>query len=128
MQDTNATDAVRESDPGGLNDSGKHRHQTTLPEPDTLTQFQFHLLGILADGPQYGLGIKGDLEDYYGKETNHGRLYPNLDTLVDKGFVEKSELDKRTNQYEITDQGRAFLEREYSRLRSQLRAGQEVQG
>jgi DNA-binding PadR family transcriptional regulator len=36
---------------------------------------------------------------------NHGRLYPNLDDLVEMGLVEKSELDKRTNQYALTDEG-----------------------
>jgi Transcriptional regulator PadR-like family. len=32
-------------------------------------------------------------------------LYPNLDDLVSEGLVEKSELDKRTNLYELTDDG-----------------------
>ncbi|ELZ20434.1 PadR family transcriptional regulator [Natrinema limicola JCM 13563] len=35
----------------------------------------------------YGLAIKRELEDYYGTEVNHGRLYPNLDELVDLGLV-----------------------------------------
>ena len=53
----------------------------------------------------YGLAIKRELEAYYGSEVNHGRLYPNLDDLVEDGLVEKSELDKRTNQYELTEAG-----------------------
>jgi len=53
----------------------------------------------------YGLAIKRQLEEYYGTEVNHGRLYPNLDSLVDMDLVEKSELDKRTNQYELTEDG-----------------------
>jgi transcriptional regulator, PadR family len=32
-------------------------------------------------------------------------LYPNLDELVSEGLVEKSELDKRTNLYELTTEG-----------------------
>ncbi|USZ72531.1 PadR family transcriptional regulator [Natronosalvus halobius] len=70
-----------------------------------LTAFQRNILVILAKEPMYGLAIKRELEDYYGTEVNHGRLYPNLDELVDLGLVEKSELDKRTNQYELTDDG-----------------------
>ena len=70
-----------------------------------LTAFQQNILTILAEEPMYGLAIKRELEEYYGSEVNHGRLYPNLDDLVDLGLVEKSELDKRTNQYELTDQG-----------------------
>ncbi|MFW5919941.1 MAG: PadR family transcriptional regulator [Halanaeroarchaeum sp.] len=70
-----------------------------------LTAFQKNILVILAEEPMYGLAIKRELEDYYGSEVNHGRLYPNLDDLVEMGLVEKSELDKRTNQYELTDGG-----------------------
>ncbi|GAA0547066.1 PadR family transcriptional regulator [Halorubrum ejinorense] len=70
-----------------------------------LTAFQQNILSILAEEPMYGLAIKRELEAYYGSEVNHGRLYPNLDDLVELGLVEKSELDKRTNQYELTDAG-----------------------
>ena len=70
-----------------------------------LTAFQNNILVILATEPMYGLAIKRELEAYYGTEVNHGRLYPNLDELVELGLVEKSELDKRTNQYELTDDG-----------------------
>lgn len=58
----------------------------------------------------HGLAIKDELEDYYQKEIHHGRLYPNLDTLVDKGLVEKSEKDQRTNVYSITRRGTRELE------------------
>jgi DNA-binding PadR family transcriptional regulator len=70
-----------------------------------LTAFQQNILVILSEEAMYGLAIKRELEDYYGTEVNHGRLYPNLDDLVEMGLVEKSELDKRTNQYELTDEG-----------------------
>src|SRR6056297_1796612 len=70
-----------------------------------LTAFQQNILVILAEEPRYGLAIKRELESYYDAEVNHGRLYPNLDDLVEMGLVEKSELDKRTNQYSLTDQG-----------------------
>jgi len=70
-----------------------------------LTAFQQNILTILSEEPMYGLAIKRELESYYGSEVNHGRLYPNLDNLVEAGLVEKSELDKRTNQYELTADG-----------------------
>lgn len=70
-----------------------------------LTAFQHNILVILAEEPMYGLAIKRELESYYGTEVNHGRLYPNLDDLVERDLVAKSELDKRTNQYELTDDG-----------------------
>ena len=71
-----------------------------------LTAFQQNILVILAEEPRYGLAIKRELETYYDDEVNHGRLYPNLDDLVELGLVEKSELDKRTNQYGLTEEGK----------------------
>ncbi len=79
-----------------------------------LTGFQRDLLYVISghDKP-HGLAIKEEVEAYYEKEIHHGRLYPNLDTLVDKGFVEKGELDRRTNYYDLSEKGRrAFEERE----------------
>jgi DNA-binding PadR family transcriptional regulator len=70
-----------------------------------LIAFQQNILIVLSEEPMYGLAIKRQLEDYYESEVNHGRLYPNLDDLVEAGLVEKSELDKRTNQYALTDDG-----------------------
>ena len=70
-----------------------------------LSAFQENILTILAEEARYGLAIKRELENYYESEVNHGRLYPNLDDLVDMGLVEKSELDKRTNQYALTEDG-----------------------
>ncbi len=74
-----------------------------------LTLFQVNILTILAEKERYGLAIKRALEEYCGEEVNHGRLYPNLDDLVDLDLVEKSELDKRTNQYALTDAGRELV-------------------
>lgn len=74
-----------------------------------LTVFQHNILAILAEEPRYGLAIKRELESYYGSEVNHGRLYPNLDDLVNEGLVDKSELDKRTNQYGLTEKGRQAI-------------------
>lgn len=73
--------------------------------PRDLTAFQRNILIILSDESQYGLAIKRELEEYYNAEVNHGRLYPNLDNLVAMGLVAKTALDKRTNQYELTDEG-----------------------
>jgi Predicted transcriptional regulators len=70
-----------------------------------LSAFQQNILTILAEEARYGLAIKRELESYYESEVNHGRLYPNLDDLVEMGLVEKSELDKRTNEYALTQDG-----------------------
>ena len=76
-----------------------------------LTGFQRDLLFVIdgLDRP-HGLAIKGELEDYYEKEIHHGRLYPNLDTVVEKGLVEKGKQDQRTNYYTITTRGERVLQ------------------
>jgi DNA-binding PadR family transcriptional regulator len=76
-----------------------------------LTGFQRDLLYVIAglDEP-HGLAIKEKLENYYEKEIHHGRLYPNLDTLVEKGLVEKGEKDRRTNVYTLTRRGHREIE------------------
>ncbi len=76
-----------------------------------LTGFQRDLLYVIAGLEEpHGLAIKEELEEYYEKEIHHGRLYPNLDTLVNKGLVEKGEQDRRTNKYIMTRRGRREIE------------------
>ncbi|ELY99578.1 transcriptional regulator, PadR-like family protein [Natrialba aegyptia DSM 13077] len=76
-----------------------------------LTGFQRDLLYVIAgqDVP-HGLAIKDELEAHYETEINHGRLYPNLDTLVDKGLVEKGQKDRRTNVYSASRRGTREIE------------------
>jgi len=76
-----------------------------------LTGFQRDLLYVIAGlkGP-HGLAIKEELETYYESEIHHGRLYPNLDTLVERGYVNKGQHDRRTNFYEISEKGLDAIE------------------
>ena len=78
---------------------------------DQLTGFQRDLLYVIAgkDRPS-GQEILDDINDYIDQPVTHGRLYPNLDTLVDKGLVDKGELDQRTNYYTLTRRGSRELE------------------
>jgi DNA-binding HxlR family transcriptional regulator len=118
MHDSDTTDSSNPAATGG-NDSlpaGSVVHTasssngaaTTIADHD-LTSFQQTILTILAEEARYGLAIKEELEAYYGDDISPGRLYPNLGTLADLGFVAKNELDYRTNQYELTTTGRAAL-------------------
>lgn len=76
-----------------------------------LTGFRRDLLYVIAGSDEpHGLAIKEELEQYYETEIHHGRLYPNLDTLVNKGLVEKGEIDRRTNSYTLTQRGRREIE------------------
>ena len=78
---------------------------------DDLTGFQRDLLYVIAGAEQpSGQDVKDEIESYYSSDINHGRLYPNLDTVVNKELVEKGQLDRRTNYYDITDDGLEQLE------------------
>lgn len=75
----------------------------------SLTGFQRDLLTVIAGHTKpSGQDIKTDLEAHLG-DINHGRLYPNLDTLVDMNLVEKGAIDRRTNYYTISEAGRKAL-------------------
>lgn len=86
---------------------------------DELTRFQLDCVAVVrghetgryegSRGEPHGLAIKTVLEEQYGKTVHHGRLYPNLDTLVEKGYLNKEQLDRRTNAYSTTEKARAFL-------------------
>lgn len=80
---------------------------------DSLTHFQRDILTVTTglDEP-HGLAIKAELEDAYGSDVNHGRLYPNLDSLVNQGLLDKGTIDRRTNSYTITTKGKAWLQRQ----------------
>lgn len=75
-----------------------------------LTGFQRDLLYAIGGLEEpHGLALKEELENYYETEVHHGRLYPNLDTVVEKGLVEKGQRDERTNVYTLTRRGRREL-------------------
>ena len=79
-----------------------------------LTGFQRDVLYVLAglesESRPYGLAVKNELDQHYASEINHGRLYPNLDELVEMGLIEKGTIDDRTNSYTLTERGRREIE------------------
>ncbi|WP_337653233.1 helix-turn-helix transcriptional regulator [Halomontanus rarus] len=84
---------------------------TTPRNASNLTGFQRDLLlAVAAIGPERGLAVKEEAEAQRDEEINNGRLYPNLDTLVAHGLVEKGEIDRRTNSYELTERGQQVID------------------
>ena len=92
-------------------------------DPFSLTGFQRDMLYVIlgSDRPS-GQDIKGELEEYVG-EMSHARLYPNLDTLVERGLVEKGQMDRRANYYEITPEGEELIERRQEWETEYIRSG-----
>ena len=76
-----------------------------------MTAFQRDLLIVIAglDAPA-GTTINAELDQYYEKTVEAGRLYPNLDDLVEQGLADKTAKDGRTNEYSVTDFGHTVLE------------------
>lgn len=76
------------------------------------TPLQIQLLaamkGLKGEKPS-GQELKSRIVGTTLPQLNHGRLYPNLDDLVEDGYVAKGELDGRTNYYEITEDGEEAL-------------------
>ena len=57
-----------------------------------------------------GQDIRRRMEAEHDEEVTHGRLYSNLNDLVDVGLLDKGELDLRTNYYKITNDGQRLVE------------------
>lgn len=76
-----------------------------IPVATELTAFQWCILSILSERPRNDVAIKDELDAYYDEEINVGRLYPNLDTLVEYGLVNKHEHDTRATEYALTERG-----------------------
>jgi len=73
-----------------------------------LTGFQRDLLVVIleldqSDTEQYGLEIKRRVQERREDTSTPGRIYPNLDKLVEMGYIERGQLDRRTNKYTPTD-------------------------
>ena len=77
-----------------------------------LTGFQRDLLYTIAGSDRSsGQVIRRELEDYMGREITHGQLYPNLDTLVENDLTTKGQIDRRTNYYALSENGRVAIRR-----------------
>lgn len=87
--DSSATTAATSADP---------LHDLTAIQRDLLRE-------VVAEG-RPGLHIRDALVEHYDDDISHSRLYPNLQTLGDKGLVKKEEIDGRTNRYSATPRGR----------------------
>ena len=57
-----------------------------------------------------GQDIRHRMKAEHNEDVDHGRLYPNLDDLVDYGLIYKGEQNLRSNCYQITNDGRRLVE------------------
>jgi len=81
------------------------------------------LLRIIQTQPTWGYKIKKQVEIDFNVKLRHGSLYPTLNSLEEKGFVEssKQQKDGRARKvYAITEKGKIYLQAYYSILQGQL--------
>ena len=81
------------------------------------------LLRIIKAQPTWGYKIKKQVEADFNVKLRHGALYPTLNSLEEKGFVEssKQQKDGRARKvYKITEKGKIYLQTYYSILQEQL--------
>ena len=84
------------------------------------------LLRIIQAEPTWGYKIKKQVETDFQIKIRHGALYPTLNSLEEKGFVEskKQQKDGRARKvYTITSDGQTYLRTYYSILQGQLDGG-----
>ena len=82
------------------------------------------LLRIVQARPTWGYKIKKQVEAEFNIKLRHGALYPALNALEDRGFLEskKQRSSGRLRKvYVITETGRVYLETYYSILRAQVK-------
>jgi DNA-binding PadR family transcriptional regulator len=84
------------------------------------------LLRIIQTEPTWGYKIKKQVETDFQIKIRHGALYPTLNSLEEKGFVQskKQQKDGRARKvYTITSDGQTYLRTYYSILQGQLDGG-----
>ena len=87
---------------------------------DILSDFsQFYIVILLNESPNHGYGMIRAFKQRTGKTLSAGTLYPFLQTLESKGFVEKK--DESTGKrpkivYSLTRKGKRFCSRLFKRF------------
>jgi len=81
------------------------------------------LLRIIQAQSTWGYKIKKQVETDFNIKLRHGALYPSLNNLEKKGFLESKKQQKDGRQrkvYTITENGKIYLQTYYSILQGQL--------
>jgi len=80
---------------------------------------QFYIVIMLSEGPNHGYGMIREFKQRTGKTLSAGTLYPFLQNLESKGFVEKTDVStgKRPKiVYSLTKTGKSFCDRLFKRF------------
>lgn len=75
-----------------------------------LSGFQRDLLFVVGLEEPNGQELLDEMAASLSEDTRSGRLYTDLNDLVERGLLEKDRKDGRTNLYTLTERGRRTLE------------------
>ena len=85
---------------------------------------EIQLLRMVEAQPTWGYKIKKQVEAEFNVKLRHGALYPALNALEARGFLESRRQRKSGRArkvYSITENGRAYLQAYYGILRAQVK-------
>jgi DNA-binding PadR family transcriptional regulator len=84
------------------------------------------ILSLLAEAPSNGYGLIKSIQDKTGGmwRPSPGSVYPTLQQLVDEGLIASTGEGKRT-EFELTDEGRAYVEENKEHLDSAWNASND---
>ena len=96
--------------------------QSALTEP-----VYYILLSLLT--PMHGYGIMQNVKKLTNGRVNigAGTLYGAINTLLSKGFIAEHKSDPSKKEYIITEEGRAILSAELSRLKELVKNGEDIE-
>ena len=71
-----------------------------------VNSFKRDMMVVIAgmDSPS-GKELIAELQEYYSEEITVGRVYPQLDELVEKKLITKQDRNGRANEYQLTKRG-----------------------
>lgn len=69
------------------------------------------LVVVGREGPSNGMVLKPALDAARGEASTQTHFYDKLNELVDASLVDKTQLSKRENSYEATEDGREAIHR-----------------
>lgn len=83
-----------------------------MEEVKVTNMVKFFSLLLLYQGPKHGYDLIIEIESQIGKKPSTGQIYPFLNTLLENELIRtKEEGDREKKTYELTKEGRKFVER-----------------
>ncbi len=83
-----------------------------MEEIKVMNMVKFFGLLLLYQSPKHGYELIKEIESQMGKKPSTGQIYPFLNTLLENGIIRtKEEADREKKVYELTPEGRRFVEK-----------------